>query len=405
MFLNSYKSNKLFFYLVAICCFLVSGYMLYQHFQLVKGNYYDLCSVIFNKGCNNAIYSSYSILFSIPLAGWGIIYVTSIVLLTAFNNWLSKYFKLELIETAFWISSIGLGLSIYYTAQMVINPILLCPMCLIFHLLNIILFFLMKGLTQKSFTDLLKGLIAGIRFIAFGKPMKTTFERWKWLPFVVVIFISLAMFQWIRIQGMDETIEKFANYSPLEELEKFDAQPIRLIANSGYDPVIGNNKAPVELVVFSDFQCGQCKMFSENFKDLLEYNKGDLSIRFKYFPLSRDCNPNLSVDQHPLACKSAYAAQAAHLQGMFTSFHDTLYNFESDEIEDQIFFDLATKLGLDLDTFKSDYNSEECKNKIKGDIREGIRLGVRGTPTVYINGRLIRDLRPENINFYVRYLK
>ncbi len=379
--------------------------MLYQHFQLAQGNYFDLCSVIFKKGCNNAMYSSYSTILRIPVAGWGIIYITAIILLVTFNNWLSKYYKLELIETAFWISIIGLGYSIYYTIQMIINPVLLCPFCLIFHFLNLILFFLTKGLTQKSFSDLAAGLKTGTKFIVVGKPMNTTFESWKWLPFLVVIIFNLATFQWIRIEGMDQTIQKLSNYSPLEALEEFDTRPIASIANSEYDPVMGNNKAPVELVVFSDFQCDICKMFAENFKHLLEYNEGALSIRFKYFPLSSACNPKLVTDLHPHACKSAFAAQAAHLQGMFTPFHDALYNFGSKEIDDETFFDLAKQLGLDPDAFKIDFYSEECKNKIKADIEEGIRLGVDGTPAVFLNGRQITDLRPENINFLVRYLR
>jgi protein-disulfide isomerase len=325
--------------------------------------------------------------------------------LITFNNWLSKYYKLELIETAFWISIIGLGASIYYTIQMIINPVLLCPFCLIFHFLNLIIFFLTKGLTQKSFLDLAVGLKSGIRFIVVGKPMNTTFESWKWFPFLFVIIFNLATFQWIRIEGMDQTIQKLANYSPLEALEEFDARPIESIPNSEYDPVIGNNKAPVELVVFSDFQCDICNMFAENFKHLLDYNEGALSIRFKYFPLSSGCNPKVVKDLHPLACKSAMAAQAAHLQGMFTPFHDALYNIESKEKGDETFFDLAKQIGLDFDAFKNDFYSEECQKKIETDIDEGIRLGVDGTPTVFLNGRQITDLRPENINFLVRYLR
>ncbi|MCK5371904.1 MAG: thioredoxin domain-containing protein, partial [Cyclobacteriaceae bacterium] len=362
-------------------------------------------SVIFKKGCNNAMFSSYSTILSIPVAGWGIIYVITIILLITFNNWLSKYYKLELIETAFWISVIGLGFSIYYTIRMIINPLLLCPLCLIFHFLNLIIFFLTKSLTHKSFSDLTAGLKTGIGFILFGKPTNTPFENWKWLPIMVVIIFNLAIFQWIRIEGMDQRIQKLESYSPLEELEKFDALPLESVANSEFDPIIGNNNAPVELVVFSDFQCKVCKMFAENFKQLLDYNQGTLSIRFKYFPISSDCNSKVVKDLHPLACKSALAAQAAHLQGMFTPFHDALYNIESKEKGDETFFDLADLLGLDVDAFKNDFYSEECQKKIAADIDEGIRLGVDGTPTVFLNGRQIMDLRPENINFLTRYLR
>ncbi len=103
----------------------------------------------------------------------------------------------------------------------------------------------------------------------------------------------------------------------------------------------------------------------------------------KQFPLNR----------HKFARKAARASLAAYKQGKFWEFHDKLfenYNAINDDKIEQI----AKDLHLDMNKFKKDMNSPDIKAIINRDIRNGREIGVSGTPTVFVNGKLINLRNP-----------
>ena len=87
--------------------------------------------------------------------------------------------------------------------------------------------------------------------------------------------------------------------------------------------------------------------------------------------------------------KAAIAALTAGKQGMFWEFHDLLFS-HYDTLSDQKIRDIAHEMGLDVDEFEKDMKDPDLVAKINQDIRLGNRLEVMGTPTVFINGRLLR---------------
>jgi len=391
-------------YLIIAIGLLVSGYLLFNHYAIVAGKPFetDLCSTVFGKGCDAASFSGVSTFMKIPVGGWGIIYLSVITCLILFSQmFLSKL--IEVIPIAFWISLVGLFGSLFYIAIMALNPILFCPFCMVFHILNFTLFFLIKKLSQKSFKALFKELLKALGIVFLAKPISNHFSKWKWLAFIIPILLALAIYQWVLIEGQNIRIEKLASYDPLVELEKFEARKIWDIRLLPEDPLLGPEDAPVTLVVFSDFQCDVCEMFATNFEHLIEYNKEKLNIIFKYFPLSSQCNPVTTDDLHPLACQSALAAEAARQQGKFWEYHDAMFE-KGIEKDEKIFFEIAQFLNLNMEKFTADYNSIKSKEKISTDIREGNRLNIDGTPTVFLNGRKVRKLSQKNINFLVKYL-
>lgn len=240
--------------------------------------------------------------------------------------------------------------------------------------------------------------------IVHGKTGNSALEKWKWIVYILPFMVALVFYQWVRLEGLAQTISKLADYSPLEELENFDSQEKFEINLNPKTPVLGPPEAPVTLVVFSDFQCSNCGMFASNFTDLVHYNEGILNIKFKYFPLDQHCNPLLQEEFHDLGCLAAYAAEAAHLQGKFWEYHDRLYTRNPNSFTEETFYEVAKTVGLDMNIFTSDFKSEACQRKIASDIEEGIKLELDGTPSVYLNGRRVYDLRPENLNFLIRYL-
>ncbi len=104
-----------------------------------------------------------------------------------------------------------------------------------------------------------------------------------------------------------------------------------------------------------------------------------MKLVFKNFPLTK----------HKFAKKAAVAAFAARRQGKFWEYHDLLFE-NVDTLSDQKFWQIARELGLDLVRFEKDINDLKIVARINQDIRLGAYMGVKGTPTVFINGRVSR---------------
>lgn len=134
----------------------------------------------------------------------------------------------------------------------------------------------------------------------------------------------------------------------------------------------------VEVVLYTDFQCPFCALFARPFRELQV--KGavgvQLSVQFKHFPL----------DMHPAAQLAHQTALAAAQQGKFWEMHDLLFKDQSGLTREKA-MQFALKLGLDVERFSEDMESERLKQIIAADRAEGERLGVQGTPTFFINGK------------------
>jgi protein-disulfide isomerase len=142
-------------------------------------------------------------------------------------------------------------------------------------------------------------------------------------------------------------------------------------------PRKGSVNAPVTVIEFSDFECPACKKTAPLLAKVLEQMGTKVKLYYKNYPLR----------SHPHAMGAAQAAVAAKKQGKFWAMHDKLFaNQNSLNVEDLIRY--AGELGLDLARFKEDLNSPETKALVAKDRAEGDKLNLRGTPTIYINGKL-----------------
>lgn len=92
---------------------------------------------------------------------------------------------------------------------------------------------------------------------------------------------------------------------------------------------------------------------------------------------------------HKFADPAARAALAADIQGKFWEFHDALFALEN--LNDEAIEDIAAKLGLDVEKWKKDKDSPEVRKRINTDVQDAQKAGVTGTPTIFINGRLLKN--------------
>jgi protein-disulfide isomerase len=144
----------------------------------------------------------------------------------------------------------------------------------------------------------------------------------------------------------------------------------------------GPTNALVHLEEFGDFECPPCGLLHPILKQM-EAEFGDkLRVTFREFPL-------VAIHQHAMAAASA--AEAVGLQGKFWEMHDLLYDRQNDwktqfDVR-PIFEGYAREIKIDVERYKRDLNSDLVQQRIFNDGRRGHSLGVKGTPTVFMNGR------------------
>ena len=146
----------------------------------------------------------------------------------------------------------------------------------------------------------------------------------------------------------------------------------------------------VMLVEYSDFQCPACAAYEPLVTKALADFPNDLTLVYRHFPL---------ITIHPNADFAAGAAEAAGNQGKFWEMHDILFEkqteWEKTTEAVKTFSEYATTLGLDIEKFKIDMVSTETRKKINDLYRSGIQSGVKGTPTFFVNGKMIESPRSE----------
>ena len=147
-------------------------------------------------------------------------------------------------------------------------------------------------------------------------------------------------------------------------------------------PVRGKIDAPATLVVFSDFECPWCGKLEPVLADLLAQNPNKLRIIFKHLPLP----------MHPQAEPAALAAIAAQRQDKFWEMHDALFqtvNWTPTTIDET-----AQRIGLNMEKFRADMASQDIQMQLAKDKSDAQAAEVTATPSMFINGRPVRDRTP-----------
>jgi protein-disulfide isomerase len=142
------------------------------------------------------------------------------------------------------------------------------------------------------------------------------------------------------------------------------------------DHIEGPASAPLTLVEYGDYQCPYCGAAYPLVKRVQKALGKKLRFVFRNFPLTQ---------AHPYAMIAAEAAEAAALQGKFWQMHDMIYE-NQDQLQPDILLSWAQELGLDLKAFGTAIKQGDISKRIKEDRASGIRSGVNGTPTFFING-------------------
>ena len=142
------------------------------------------------------------------------------------------------------------------------------------------------------------------------------------------------------------------------------------------DHAQGPADAPVTLVEYGDYECPHCGRAYPIIKEVQRRLGSKLRFVFRNFPLS---------ESHPHAQHAAEAAEGAAAHGRFWEMHDMLYEHQG-ALTDPDLVRYAARLGIDANTFAQELHAHTHKARVREDFMSGVRSGVNGTPTFFING-------------------
>jgi protein-disulfide isomerase len=206
----------------------------------------------------------------------------------------------------------------------------------------------------------------------------------RYLPFVIVALVALATL------GSGAMLYR-AKRPHVVSIPEDKTLSGKSDAESAH--VRGNPDAPVTLEEYGDFQCPPCGMFAAFLGQLEKEYDSRLRVVFRNFPLT----------MHEHAHEAALAAEAAGLQGHFWEMHDVLYREQATWSKApnvrELFESYAGMIGLDLDRFRKDMHGEKAKARVETDRQRGESLGIKITPTLFINNQPLdpKEKNPEGI--------
>ncbi len=175
------------------------------------------------------------------------------------------------------------------------------------------------------------------------------------------------------VQAYNREQQQKANAVREQLRQQLQTEPRLIVRNS---PVTGSPDLKIVLVEFSDFQCPFCARAHSTVKEFMAKYGKEVSLTYKHLPLT---------EIHPQALPAALASWSAQQQGKFWEYHDALFSQQSNLGED-LYVQLAKDLGLNVDKFNRDRQSESARNAINQDIELAQALGINGTPTFIMNG-------------------
>ena len=228
----------------------------------------------------------------------------------------------------------------------------------------------------------------------------------KSLPFIIIAIVlaagvtALVIFS--RNRGSSDSAGAFATNPPQAQTTTSSETPQSSSnAPTGFARPNVKVSSPVVLEEYGDYQCPPCGQLHPMLKEIEREYGDQLRIVFRHFPLTKI---------HKNAMMAAQTAEAARNQGKFWEMHDRLYRNQNawKDLADArpTFIGYARELGLNVERLSREMDSPEVQQRITSDMQRGSGVGVTGTPTVFIEGQMLRfeATTPEGLRQGINYM-
>ena len=382
---------------LGICLYLYS-----LHVALLMGEIKSspLCGADGGLGCQSVASSPYSSVMGLPLASWGAVFYSTMVLLGLGVVIFWRDCGRVYLRWVLCLAGLGLAIDLYLAYVMVFRIQAACWPCISTYVINIVVILMVAKSVWKEPKPR-----APLRAIFPGAKDAQGIDLYyrnaiKGLLIGGILFASV-----VGVAG-SQFISKSLTGDDRERLAKLKTylanQPIRAV-DADNRPVMGSDDGPVTVVGFSDFLCPFCSKAAKYLKLAESSNHDTARFVFRHYPLDKSCNRNLRSDVHPGACLLAEGSVCADEQNRFWEYHDIAFETKGN-ISQPVVMDIASNIGLDLNAFKSCLNSGRGLRVVEEDIKAATQAGVNSTPTLFINGRGLRGVpKPWMLNEILQY--
>lgn len=223
------------------------------------------------------------------------------------------------------------------------------------------------------------------------QPYSSTPTRSRFLqPTTLLVFVILvsSVVVWLSTIDWSQIDNTESRFTPAV-VTVAPADEARLIRE--HSPVFGPSNAGLTIVEFSDFECPFCAEAFPVVRELLSKYGDRVQFVYRHFPVE-------SI--HPDAYSSAVAAQCAHAQGKFMAYHDRLF-LNQESLGSEALQQYAVQAGIEPRAFATCLTNATAGSEVATDLADGVALGVRATPTWFINGRKVEGAIPKDLFFEV----
>jgi uncharacterized membrane protein/protein-disulfide isomerase len=368
--------------IVALVCAVVglaaSAAAAYTHYHLLNDpNYRSFCDVSERFSCSQVYMSRFSTVLGIPVAIFGALWFVVASLLSITGMSARETVRESVPGYLFVMSTLALAVVLYlgYASFMILGAV--CVLCLTTYAAVIGLFLVSGAATSFPMTTLPGRAVRDVRVLV-GSPLAIAVAA----LFFAGAATTVAFFPREAAQTGTPGTQQPPPVSADQrsELERFMATAPRVPL------VVPTEGAKVLVVKFNDFQCPACGQSYLQYKSVLaKYqtsNPGAVKLVLKDYPLNRDCNANIQQTLHPAACDAAVAVRLARQRNKGEAMEEWLYTHQPTMTPPAV-RQAAKDIGGVTD-FDAQYQSALASVKL--DIGLGRQLGIKSTPTFFING-------------------
>ncbi|MEZ4750123.1 MAG: vitamin K epoxide reductase family protein [Bdellovibrionota bacterium] len=380
-------------YLIQLFCALLgiglSLYLLVQHTRLKSGiqDTASVCSINSFLNCDVVEASRYSEVLGIPVAGIGAVFFFLLFLLTVLAPPEHRNFP-KTQRLAACLAAAGFTVDLYFVAVQIFVLGTLCLFCLATYFANIF-YFITNGLMcerrgkgiKNFFLNPLQGATTAIQMPG---------HVW-WLSASALLSFTAAVSFLPAVIWMQSSFYSYGKRLTDQFFAQWKEKTAHEIPISPEDASMGSSNAPIKIVEFSDFECPHCRKAAFTLHTALKPLGNQVQFVFKHYPLDSDCNPELQYQLHPKACKLAKLAECARRKERFWQYHDKLFL----ELAGDKGLPAWEKIVASLSGILSSSEVDACLSNpsvlkaVKDNIEDGRKLDLKGTPSVYVNGRLV----------------
>ncbi len=385
------KSKFLYIIIIFSIAGLVLSYLLALEYYGNSDVASSLCSALGSEdSCTKVKDSPYSaihipILENVPIALFGFAFYGFAVGLAVLSKQQDEFH----IPTLFAFSGIALIIDIVLFLISILLIGAVCSLCFITYILSGSILVLSYIYMKKFFTNPIPNLLKENLIKSINK---------NFFTYLLITIGSFACGIWAAKTSSSKPTKIASSQDVIQaKISAYEKAPVVNIDLTNV-PFAGDEKAPIVIVKFADFNCGHCMHASHILDAVLAEFTGLVKVYYKNFPLDGNCN-RLVQRKTPDAssCLAASSALCAHKQNKFLPFYHALYRDNEMGIRHNpsSIAKISQDLGISLPTLQACMSGSEILNYMAKEIDEGERLNIQSTPSIFINNKPLEPGTPE----------